>query len=790
MLNDLRYAFRSLRRSPGFTFLGSLTLALGIGANAAIFNVAWQVLLKPLPFPDEDRLVVIWSAFGPNRRLNPVAPANYYDWVTGSRSFDAIAAHNLFSQESNLTGTGEPQQIRLVWVTEDFFRVLSIAPLLGRPILPGDGAENSGRVIVLTERLWRSVFGSDRSVIGRTVTVDGEPHEIVGVMPDAAGIGTQTGDAWVRLPLRVQRGVRQAHFLSVVARMRPGVTLAQATDDVVAVSERSAREFPSVNAGLSARVVSLREHLAGGVRPTMLVLLGSAALVLLIACANITGLQLARQIARRREVAIRAAIGASRSRLIRGVCEGFLLSFIGGYFGLLVAVWVVATLTQLAPAMFAREIAAYPDWAVVIYTTLIAIVSSVMFAAIPAWRSGSTSVQPAIQSRSPGNESGGSRLRTLLVAVEVALAVVVLVGAALLVVSLSRVLGVNPGFEFSRGLVADLTLSGRQYAEVDARTRFFEQVIERVQSIPGVEGACALNQAPLTDQRGGMTFVPEGETRMIGALPLTASSRCLGVLRVPIKRGRTFQLTEPEPSIVLSEAVAREMWPNEDPIGKRVHLGLPDGRLLTVIGVAGDIRTASLESTYGNQVWIHHEAGVFTPRQLLIRTALDPSALAAAVRAEIRRLDPNLPVARILTSAQVLSKRLEARRFNMLLLSGYAIVALALCSVGIYGLLTQIVGQRTHEIGVRMALGAHSRDVVRHILRGTAAGVVAGGLIGLLAAVLLSGVVRHMLFGISPTDPGLYATVIAVVLFVALVAAYAPARRATRIDPVIALRTQ
>ena len=791
MLNDLRYAFRSLRRSPGFTFLASLTLALGIGANAAIFNVAWQVLLKPLPFPDEDRLVVIWSAFGPNRRLNPVAPANYYDWVTGSRSFDAIAAYNLFSQESNLTGTGEPQQIRLVWVTEDFFRVLSIAPLLGRPILPSDGAENSGSVIVLTERLWRSVFGSDRSVVGRTVTVDGEPHEIVGVMPDAARIGTQTGDAWVRLPLRVQRGVRQAHFLSVVARMRPGVTLAQATDDVVAVSERSAREFPSVNAGLSARVVSLREHLAGGVRSTMLVLLGSAALVLLIACANITGLQLARQVARRREAAIRAAIGASRGRLIRSVlCEGFLLSFIGGYFGLLVAVWVVATLTHLAPAMFAREIAAYPDWAVVIYTTLIAIVSSVMFAAIPAWRSGSTSVQPALQSRSPGTESGGSRLRTLLVAVEVALAVVVLVGAALLVVSLARVLGVNPGFEFSRGLVVDLTLSGRQYAEVDARTRFFEQVIERVQSIPGVEGACVLNQAPLTDQRGGMTFVPEGQTRMIGALPLTASSGCLGVLRVPIKRGRTFQLTEPEPSIVLSEAVAREMWPNEDPIGKRVHLGLPDGRLLTVIGVAGDIRTASLESTYGNQVWIHHEAGIFTPRQLLIRTALDPSALAAGVRAEIRRLDPNLPVTRILTSAQVLSKSLEARRFNMLLLSGYAIVALALCSVGIYGLLTQIVGQRTHEIGVRMALGAHSRDVVRHILRGTAAGVVAGGLIGLLAAVLLSGVVRHMLFGISPTDPGLYATVIAVVLFVALAAAYAPARRATRIDPVIALRAQ
>ena len=356
--------------------------------------------------------------------------------------------------------------------------------------------------------------------------------------------------------------------------------------------------------------------------------------------------------------------------------------------------------------------------------------------------------------------------------------------------SASRVcVGVNPGFEFSRGLVVDLTLSGRQYTPRWTRAHgSSKKRIQRVQSIPGVEGACVLNQAPLTDQRGGMTFVPEGQTRMIGALPLTASSGCLGVLRVPIKRGRTFQLTEPEPSIVLSESVAREMWPNEDPIGKRVHLGLPDGRLLTVIGVAGDIRTASLESTYGNQVWIHHEAGIFTPRQLLIRTALDPSALAAAVRAEIRRLDPNLPVTRILTSAQVLSKSLEARRFNMLLLSGYAIVALALCSVGIYGLLTQIVGQRTHEIGVRMALGAHSRDVVRHILRGTAAGVVAGGLIGLLAAVLLSGVVRHMLFGISPTDPGLYATVIAVVLFVALAAAYAPARRATRIDPVIAAR--
>jgi putative ABC transport system permease protein len=790
-MTDLRYAFRALCRAPGFAALASMTLALGIGANVAIFNVAWQVLLKPLPFPHEDQLVVIWSAYGPNRRLNPVAPANYYDWATANRSFESIAAFNLFSQESNLTGSGEPQQVRLVWVTEDFFRVLSIAPLLGRPILPSDAAGNSGNVLVLTERLWRTAFAGDRTVIGRPVIVDGDPYEIVGVMPDSAAIGTQSGDAWVRLPLRVQRGVRQAHFLSVVARMRPGVTLAQATDDVVAISERAAREFPDANAGLSARLVGFREQLAGSVRPTMMVLLGSAALVLLIACANITGLQLARQVARRREAAIRVAIGASRGRLIRSVlCEGFLLALVGGYLGLLVAVWVVATLKQLAPAMFAREIAAYPDLAVVLYTTVMAIVSGVMFAAVPAWRSGSMTVQPALQSRGSVSESGGSKLRTVLVAVEVALAVVVLAGASLLIVSLTRVLRVNPGFEFDRGLVIDLTLSGPRYAEVEARTRFFEQVIDRVQALGGVERACVMNQAPLADQRGGMTFVAEGQTRMISATPLTSSSGCPDALRISIRRGRTFARTEPEPSIILSESIAREMWPDGDAVGKRVHLGLPDGRLLTVVGVAADIRTGSLESRFVYQVWIHHEAGIFTPRQLLIRTSLDPSALAAPVRSVIRQLEPNLPVSRILTSNEVLAKSLEARRFNMLLLTGYALVALALCSVGIYGLLTQIVGQRTHEIGVRMALGAHSTDVVRHVLRDTAIGVAAGSTAGLVAAVLLSDLVRHMLFGISPRDPTLYATVVGMVMLVALAAAYTPARRATRIDPVVALRTQ
>jgi predicted permease len=788
-MNEFRYAFRTLRRSPAFTAVAALTLALGVGANTAIFSVAWQVLFKPLPFPDEGRLVVIWTAFGPNRRLNPVAPATFHDWATATRSFEAVAAYNRFSEDANLIGSGEPRQIRVTWVTEDFFRVLGVHPVLGRPIQPSDADGASGNVLVLGERLWRAAFNGDRRVVGRSVTLNGQPYEIVGVMPDQTGIATQAADAWVRLPLQIQRGVRQAFFLSVIARLRPGVTLAQASDDVVAVSERAAKEFPDVNRGLSARVFSFREHLAGGVRSSVLVLAGSAGLVLLIACANITGLQLARQMGRRRDMAIRAAIGATPGRLVRSVLsEGVLLALAGGWGGLLVAVWVLATLQQLAPAMFAREISAYPEAVVVLYTAAISMVSGLMFAAVPAWRAGAPGARPDLGVRGSAADAGGSRMRTMLVGLEVALAVIVLAGAGLLVASLARVLRVNPGFEFARGLVIDLNLPFTQYPEAQHRTRFFEQAVDRVEAVGGVERACVMNQAPLTEQRGSMTFVPEGQTRTISALPLTVSSGCFDVLRVPIRRGRAFQRLEPEPAIILSESVAREMWPGDEAVGKRVHLGLPDGRLLTVVGVAGDIRPASLELSYGNQVWIDHATGIFTPRRLLVRTAVEPGAVVSPIRAGVREIDRNLPLTHVTTAREMLARSLEARRFNMLLLSGYAIVALALCSVGIYGLLTQVVGQRRHEIGVRMALGAQPRDVVRHVLRGTAVGVLAGGLSGLVVALIASRLVRHMLFGVSPTDPTLYAAVMGVVLSVALAAAYAPARQAIRIDPLIALR--
>jgi putative ABC transport system permease protein len=766
-----------------------LTLALGIGANTAIFNVAWQVLLKPLPFPDEQRLVLVWEGFGPERTVNPAAPASFLDWKSQARRFDGVAAFNQYQSALNLTGAGEPLELNVTHVTEDFFNVLGIAPVAGRPILPSD-RQSDVRLLVLSEHLWKQNFGGDRAIIGRTVRLHGEPFEVIGVMPDESALGSGPTDAWVRLRLTDEQArMRQAHYLRVIARLVPGVSVGQADDEVRRISERAFQEYGAPGVAESGRVTPFRQQITGDIRPATLVLLAAAGLVLLIGCANITGLQLARYIRRRRDLAIHAALGASRARQLRQqLLEGLMLALPAGYAGLILGVWVLAVLAASAPALERLDLSTSPGPVVVAYTFLLSALAGLVCALVSGWRAPSPDLQPLLSDRGASGDHVGARLRSLLVSVEVGLAVLVLVGAALLVSSLVRVLRVDPGFTFESGLVINLDLPQAAYPDPPARQRFFDQVIARVAALPGVDAACAMTTAPLVPRRGSMTWVAEGQSRMVGSEPTTISQQCFEVLEIPLLRGRRFNTTEVEPVGIVSAGLARQLFGEADPIGRRVHMGVPEGPLFTIVGVVGDIRQTSLESSYPRQMWLSNSGPMYPPRQLVVKTSVPPGPLVDAVRAGIREIDPALPVSRVQTMQEVKARTLAERRFNMLLLATYGIAGLALCAVGVYGLLSQIVGQRRREIGVRMALGARPSHVVRQVVFATALCVLSGCAAGAVAAALLSRFVSHMLFRVSPTEPVVYVVAIGIVLAAAMLAAWIPARRATRVDPLEALR--
>ena len=790
MLGDVRYAFRTLAANPGFTIAAILTLALGIGANTATFSVAWQALWKPLPFPSQDRLVVVAQTYGPDQRRNRIAPGNFGDWLAKNRSFDALAAFSQYTRETNLTGSGDPRTLEVGNVSADFFRMLGVAPILGRPLIPADSATEDARVIVLTESAWRAKFGSDPTVLHRTVLLNGDALEIVGVVPDASTIGTVAVEAWAPLFLGGERGrMRMAFYLGAIGRLRPGVSVEQAGEDIKAISAAAAVEYPSTNQDLSGRVIAFREELSGGIRPAVLMLSAGAALVLLIACANLAGLQLARHSRRGREIAIRAALGATRARIVRGLAiEGMMVALAGGYAGLTLGIWALATLEHFAPPAIARDITVRPDAPVMLYALVLSVLSGLTFSTWPGWRATARPVAAEIGGRGVTGDRAGTGIRMALVAGEVALAIVVLIGAALLVTSLVNVLRLDPGFEFDNGLVADVVLPDKDYPTLDARVRFFDQAIARVAGLPGVEGACVMNQAPLAGQRATMTYVAEGQTRLVTAVPSTISPQCIGVLRIPLRRGHTFSPDEPGTPVLVSESMGAALFKGADPLGRRIHMGLPSGPLMTIVGIAGNIRHSSLESGFSNQVWMSYAQPAFGPQQLLVRTTVPPASLASAIRSRIRELDPRLPVAGMKTMADLRAQAVAERRFSMQLLVEFAIVALVLCSLGIYGLLAQIIGHRTKEIGVRLALGARPFDVVRHVVAGTAIAVAVGAAAGTGAALLGSRLVQRMLFGVAPTEPSVYIGIAGLMMTVALIAAWLPARRAASLDPLVALR--
>jgi putative ABC transport system permease protein len=784
---DLRYALRLLVKTPGFTLPAVITLALGIGANTAIFTVAWRLILQPLPYPSPDRLVQIWELFDTGA-VNTVTPGNFYDWQTQAKSFEAIAAYTYFRGTVDLTGSGEPEQLELRYVTADYSRVFASAPMLGRGLDARDVAEEA-RTVIISESLWRRRFGADPGVLGRTVRLGDLPYQIVGVMPASFQTSAGRVDVWAGMTIRQDpEAHRRAHYLGVLGRLKPGITVAQADDEVKRIAAEAARLYPESNARLSATVRSLQEQRASTQRAGLAVLAGAAGFVLLIGCANLASLQFVRGVARARELGVRVVLGASRLRLIRQLLtESLLLSLLGSSLGVIVGSWLLRAVGRVAPDAIRRAIEAGPDAAVAGVAVALAILCTLLSATAPAWRA-TGGAATHLRQRSLSSDRATSRIRTMLVTAEIGLAIVLVIAASLLVLSLLKVLRVDPGFDPRDVLAFDVSLPYERYAGFSDRDRFYKAVFQELSAIPGVTAVCAINEIPF-DAEGTMTYVPEGQTRAVGALPRNVTPDCFDVLKLSVIRGRSFRDHEPTRVGIVTNNFARSAWPGESPIGLRVHLGTETGELIEIVGVVEDSLQRSLDGRPAPQFYeVMSAVSAFPPSRVLLRTAIASEAVAPAVRAAVRRVDPLQPVARLRTLETVVGASVLGRRFDLLVLSSFAITALVLAAVGIYGLLGQVVAQRAGEIGIRLALGATGASVVRLVMRSAWLSVACGAALGSAGAALASQVLRRFMFGVSPTEPRLYVAAVSLLAAVALVAAWLPARRAARVNPANALK--
>ncbi len=784
---DVSYAMRLLIKAPGFTLAAVLTLALGIGANTAIFTVAWRLILQPLPYPSPHQLVQVWEWYD-NNSINTVAPGNFIDWQMQATSFDALAAFTFFRGTSDLTGSGEPEQLEIRHVTLDYFRVFGTRPLAGR-VLDLRDVTDDARTVVISEGLWRRRFGGDLTALGRTIRLADRPYEIVGVMPASFNTSAGSADIWAGMTIRPSGDAhRRAHYLGVLGRLKPDITVERADQDVKRIAAGAAALYPESNAKLSATVRSLQSQRASTLREGLVVLAGAAGFVLLIACANLASLQFVRGVARGRELGVRVALGASRWRLMRQLLtEGLILSCLGTGVGLLLGAWLLGAVESLGPPAVGRAIAAGPDVAVAGLGAALAIFTTLFSSMVPAWRS-TAGAAGHLQQRNPSGDRSTSRVRLMLVTAEIGLAIVLVISVTLLVVSLSKVLRVNPGFD-PRGVLAfDVSLPDTRYPDFGDRAQFFASVFREIRGVPGVTGTCAINEVPF-DSTATMSYVPEGTTKPVNALPRNITADCFAVLKMTIVRGRGFTIDEPVRSAVVTASFARAAWPDQNPIGRRVHLGVADGALIEIIGVVEDSLQRALDMPRMSQFYeLMSPVSAFPPSRVLVRTAIPPENVATAVRAAVRRVDAFQPVARLRLLEDIVDGTVSNRRFDLVLLSSFAAMALILAAVGIYGLLAQAVAQRSNEIGIRLALGATGPSVVRLVMRSAWVAVAIGTCAGLIGAKAASQLLQRFLFGVSPTDPRLYLATTVVLAGIALLAAWLPARRAARVNPTSVMR--
>jgi putative ABC transport system permease protein len=800
---DLRYGTRMLLKQPGFTVIAVMALAIGIGANTAIFSVVNAVLLEPLPFPEPDRLMIVYeSRIDRGASRSSVSYPNFADWRDQNQVFEHMSSYH--NSDFILTGDGDPARIQGAVVNADLFPLLGVAPILGRAFLPEeDKPGDSGRAVMLGHRLWQTRFNADPGVIDRSLVLGGKNYTVVGVMPEGFQfpIGSDPVDLWSTVAIDSgmfeQRG---AHYMQVIARLKQGVTIDQAKAEMDGIAANLERQYPDENLHRGVNIVPALESMVGDVRPALFMLLGAVGCVLLIGCANVANLLLARATTRHKELAIRAALGASRWRVVRQLLtESVLLSMAGGALGLLVAMWGTDVLVAVSRDDLPRAAQIGLDGRVLAFTFLVSILTGVSFGLVPALHSSKTDLTESLKEGGRGSTEGAhrNRLRAVLVVGEVAVAIVLLAGAGLLIQSLRRLQQVNPGFNPHNVLTFSIGLPEVKY-KPEQQVDFYRQLQARLNSLPGVKSSSAGTPLPMGGDRMRVTFETEGRPIRKGELPAT-EIRTIGLdyfktLGIPLVKGRDFTERDDKKApavIIVNEAFARQFFPGEDPIGKFITPGISadddESPRREIVGVVGNVKHRSLSVEVDPEAYEPHAQLTFD-MSVLVKTETDPLGIVSAVQSEIRAMDKDLPAYNIKTLDQYLAASVAQPRFNTLLLTLFAGMALLLTAVGLYGVMSYSVNQRTHEIGIRMALGADRSDVLRLVVGQGMTLTAIGVGVGLTGAYFLTRLLESFLFGVSSTDPATFTAIALLLVAVALAACFVPARRATRVDPMVALR--
>ena len=799
LLQDVRYGLRTLRRSLGFTTLAVLTLALGIGSTTVIFSVARGVLFRPLPFREPERLVLVQDRQPPSDDT-PVSYPEFLSWRESIGSFEGLAAS--FNSSCALTGAGEPEEIWSVRASSSLLPLLGIEPVLGRSFRPEEERRDSEPVGIISDSLWKRRFGSDPGVVGRTLTLDGRATTIVGVLPPrvagvlpADSLFGQGRDIW--LPLRLDTTVAPPglHFMRVIGRLRPDLDLPRARAEVEAAADLLKKQQKTDH---GVTIMALQEHVAGRLRPALLALLGAVSLLLVIACANVAGLLLARSAGRRTEIALRMALGAGRLRMVRQlVTESLVLSCLGGILGLILSYWgldiLVASCRDFLPR--ADEIAI--DAAALAFTLLISLLTGVLFGLAPAAQISGSDLERGLREggRSAGAGGAAGRLRGVLVVGEIALSLVLLVGAGLLAKSFARLLSTDKGFDPENVVSFSLSLPHGVYPRTDQQSRFFEQTLDRLAALPGVSGAGAISELPLGGSGTNGAFRVEGRDDPPGSEP-QAEKRIVSpdyfrVLRTPILAGRGFTAQDRpgSPAVaIINDALARRLFKGQDPVGRRLEFNWETQGWQEIVGVVGDVKQYGLQEEMLPTIFVPHAQRPEPAMAVVVRSSLRPDQLVPEIRRQVAALDRDRPLIQVRTMEQVIADSVADRRLPMLILGGFAVAALLLGAIGVYGIVGYSVAQRTQEFGIRMALGARRSDVVRMVLGQGLRLALCGLLIGLAGSLAVARLITGLLFGITPADPATLAATSLLILGVALLACYIPARRAARVDPMVALR--
>ena len=796
-LRDARYAVRQLGKAPGFTIVAIVTLALGIGATSAMFSVVNGVLLRPLPFGDPEALVRVHEVVPQYGRFS-VAPANFLDWRQQATVFERIAAYT--NASATFAEGDSPERIQGASVSWDLFELLRVAPHLGTGFSAAQDAPGANRVIVLSHGMWQQRFGGDRSVIGRSIPLSGIPVTIVGVMPAGFYFPTRMAEFWQPIAINPANATRGGHFLGVVARMKPGATVDSAGAEMRTIAERLAQQYPNNSAGESAEVVALHEQVVGTIRPALMTLFAAVGVVVLIACANVANLLLVRASVREKEVAIRAALGAARGRLaLQMLVESLVLAIAGGALGVLLAYVAIPSIQTLGATSIPRVADVALDGRVLAFAAAASLLTGLLFGLVPAWQASRASAGLVLKEGGRSSSTSGGRwMRSGLLVAEVALSIVLLVGATLLLRSFSRLTNVNPGFQPERALAFQVSLPQTSYPQDGNRMAFFDTLLERLDALPGVAAAGMVQTLPM---RGDyvLSFDVQGRPPANPGEEPSANHRVVSpgyftALGIPLRRGRLFDGRDAEKAkmvAVVDESFVARHFPNEEPIGRGIDIGNGSDGFYEIVGVVGNVHHDGLDASPDPTMYVPFKQDVFSTMWVLAAAERgDPAQLAGSVRQTVREVDRTLPAYSMSPLATIVSESVAARRFSMLLLVLFAGVALFLAAVGLYGVVSYTVSQRTREIGLRLAIGAQPGDVLRMIVGGGMKLAAAGVIIGIAAAVALAQLVESMLFDVAPSDLVSYAATSALLLAIAMLACYLPARRAMRVDPIVTLQAE